>query len=182
MAKEELEQLELDRRELDLPPAPPRVARQQVELEIGEDELLGAATGPTQQRPDTGDQLLVRERLDQVVVGARLEPGDPVAHRVARGQHQHRQLIAGSAQLLADLDPVAPRHHHVEHHRVERPRAQAGKRLVAVPGHLDLEPVRDEHTPKRIPQPRVVVDYQDRHQRIVAEARLAASLPIDPRR
>ena len=64
---------------------------------------------PPKQRADSRDQLLVRERLDEIVVGAGLETGDAVAHRVPRGQHQHRQLVAVGAEPLADLDPVHSR-------------------------------------------------------------------------
>ena len=46
VAEEELEQLELDRAQLDLSPAAARVARQQVELEVGERELLRAVARP----------------------------------------------------------------------------------------------------------------------------------------
>ena len=49
MAEEELEQLELDPAELDLAATALRVARQQVELEVGERERLDAFAGTTQQ-------------------------------------------------------------------------------------------------------------------------------------
>ncbi len=77
VAKKELEQLELDRAQLDLSSAATRVARQQVELEIGKRDRLGSGAGATKERADPRDQLLVRERLDQIVVGAGLETRRP---------------------------------------------------------------------------------------------------------
>jgi len=51
-------------------------------------EVLAA---PARERVQPSDQLLHREWFHQVVVGARLEPADPVSDRVARGQHQDRR-------------------------------------------------------------------------------------------
>ena len=56
--------------------------------------------------------------LDQVVVGARLEPLDAVLDRVARGQHQDRRAVARAAQRAAHLHPVDVRQAEVEHDRV----------------------------------------------------------------
>ena len=38
--------------------------------------------------------------------------------RVARGQHQHRHVLAGSAQAAAHIEPALSRQHHIEHHDV----------------------------------------------------------------
>ena len=71
-----------------------------------------------QQSPHAGQQLFEGEWLGQIVVGAGVEAGDPLGDRVAGGQHQDRQIIAGAAQLTADLQTVQPRHHDVEHEPV----------------------------------------------------------------
>jgi len=42
-------------------------------------------------------QLLQREGLDEVVVGAGVEAGDAVGHGIARGEHEHRRLVAVGA-------------------------------------------------------------------------------------
>ena len=47
------------------------------------------APGPAQHGPHPGDQLLGRERLGHVVVGADLQPDDPIALLAPGGQH-HR--------------------------------------------------------------------------------------------
>ena len=52
---------------------------------------VGSSPGPpARQGPDAGHELLHREGLDQVVVAARVEAGDPVADLVPGGQEEHR--------------------------------------------------------------------------------------------
>ena len=66
------------------------------------------------QRADAREQLAKVERLGQVVVGAGVESVDARLDGVARGQHQHRHVGAGGAQLAADRQAVLARQHHVE--------------------------------------------------------------------
>ena len=60
-----------------------------------------------------GHQLGQVERLDQVVVGARVQPADPVLHIIEGGQHEDGSPAAADAQLIADGKPVGVREHHV---------------------------------------------------------------------
>ena len=53
---------------------------------------------PALQRAQPGQQLTEVERLDQVVIRAGVQPGDPVGGGVPRGQHQHRRGRAAAAQ------------------------------------------------------------------------------------
>ena len=57
--------------------------------EVGE-RGLPARLGPRTQRAHAGGQLLAGERLDEVVVGAGVEPRDAVIDAVARRQQQDR--------------------------------------------------------------------------------------------
>ena len=127
------------------------------------DSSLRSGACAAEERAQARDELLVRERLDQVVVGACLEPDHPVAHRVSGREHQNGQLVTLGAKLLADLHAVATGHHHVEHDSVKDPCAQMRECLVAVLGDLDLEAMRDEHAPESLPQRCVIVDNQNRH-------------------
>ena len=85
------------------------------------------------------DELLHREGLDQIVVGAGLETGDAVGDRVARGEHEDRAAQTVGAQAPADREPVEARHGHVEHDEVGRRGLGGGQRGAAVGDVLDLE-------------------------------------------
>ncbi len=71
------------------------------------DPVLGRL--PTSaERLEAGGELLHGERLDQVVVGPRLEAGHPLGDRAAGGQHQDRQVDPLAAQPSADVEPAIP--------------------------------------------------------------------------
>ena len=93
----------------------------QVEAEVPDPELgrPGDAT-PPREGAQPGQELVEGERLDQVVVGAGLESGDPVGHGTQRGQHQHRSPVVDAADAAAHLEAVDVREHHVEHQDVVR--------------------------------------------------------------
>ena len=118
---------------------------------------------PPQQRAQARLQLLERERLDEVVVGARVEPGDPVVDRVAGGEHQHRRAVAGVAQAAADLQAVDPGHRDVEHDRVVAHLGHAVERLAAVGRQFDVVAVQAQCAVERGPHRGLVVD--DQHAR-----------------
>ena len=79
---------------------------------------LAARRPAAQQRPQPRQQLLALERLDQVVVGAGVEALDPGLDRVARGQHQDRDVVVGSRSVLATSIPSSPGQAEVEDHQV----------------------------------------------------------------
>ncbi len=113
VAQEHLEQQELGAGERQRALAAPRLVREQIEAQILERErrllfVLGARA--PQQRAHAREQLAQRERLDEVVVGARVEPGDAVVDLLARGEHQHGRAVAAFAQPPAHLEPVHVRH------------------------------------------------------------------------
>ena len=61
---------------------------------------------PAQHRAHARDQLVERERLGDVVVGAGVQPAQPVGLLAARGQHDDRQIRGRrlAAQLAAQLE------------------------------------------------------------------------------
>ena len=92
------------------------------------DERRRAARRATaQQRAHAREQLLALERLDEVVVGAGVEPLDARFERVARGQHQDRHVVV-LAQRLGDLDPVEAGEAEVEHDEVGQERVRVVER------------------------------------------------------
>ena len=104
------------------PIAPAHLVGRRVEHEIGEGQpvVRAAAGSPAQQRPYPGQQLLVRERLDQIVVGAGVEPAHPVGGRVARGEHEHQRVGASARRRSQTARPSRPGQHQVEHDEVGR--------------------------------------------------------------
>ena len=126
---------------------------------------LDRAAAAAQQRAQPRAQLLERERLDQVVVGAGVEAVDAVRDGVARGQHQHRRAVAGGAQPAADLEPVGLGHQHVEHDRVRRLVGERVERLAAVGGELDPVAVHAQRAIERVADRGLVVHHEDAHIR-----------------
>ena len=79
-------------------------------------------------------ELAQVERLGHVRVGAGLEALDLVVDAGERGQHQDRRARPHHVGLepARDLEPVDPRHHHVEDEQVGVVRLDQLQRLVAV--------------------------------------------------
>jgi D-alanyl-D-alanine carboxypeptidase/D-alanyl-D-alanine-endopeptidase (penicillin-binding protein 4) len=167
--QEQLEQQELGARELDRPPAAAHGVLERVELDVGVAQRLAALAGAaTQQRPQTREQLFERERLDEVVVGAGVEPAHAVGHRVARGQHEDRRAVTGRAQPPAHLEAVDVRHQQVEHERVRGPVGQRLQRLGAVGGQLRVVALEPQRSIDGFAHRGLVVDDQDAHAVMVS--------------
>src|SRR6266511_3554133 len=124
---------------------------------------------PSQKSPQPGEQLLEREGLHDVVVGTRVEAGYPLLDLCARGQHQHRQLLARAPQAAADLEPVDAWHQDIEDHRIGFVvRLEPVERLVAVRCELDLVALELERAPQRLANGPFVVDDENLHAPILA--------------
>ena len=164
-AQEQLEQGELGAGQLHQPLAAAYLAGGEVHAQVGEGQVLVGVAGlggdAAQQRAQPGEQLLEGERLGQVVVGAGVEPLDPVADGVAGGEHQDRHAVADLAQRAGGLQAVEPRHHHVHHDGVGVDPADPGERLGAVGGGGDLVAVELQRPPQRLPDGAVVLDDED---------------------
>jgi hypothetical protein len=166
VVQEQLEEQELGARQLDQPPAAAYLVGHRVELEVAEAQhvaLLPARAA--QQRLEPREQLLERERLGQVVVGARLQPRDAVVDGIARGEHQHRRAVAGVAHPPADLEPVEAGHQHVEQHGVGGRRGLVAHRLAPVARERDVEPFESQDALECLADRRLVVDHQHAHCR-----------------
>jgi hypothetical protein len=85
-----MEHRELSRRELDLAAGPCHDVRRRIDPQVPDLEDGGTLGRPAaDQRSQAREQLAEVERLDEVVVSARVETANAVAHLVASGQHQH---------------------------------------------------------------------------------------------
>jgi hypothetical protein len=111
--------------------------------------VLGARGegGPAQQGTDPGHQHGGVDRLDDVVVGPRLQTRHHVQGVTARGHHQDRGQ-ARLPDLPAQPDAVQPRQHHVQQQQIVRllpEQFEAGQTVargahviaVALQGHPD---------------------------------------------
>src|SRR3954447_14268394 len=106
VAHQVLEQLELALGELDAPVGAVDLVRVGIELEVARGQRRGAARrAAAQQGAHAREELLALERLDQVVVGARVEPLDARLQRIPSGEHENRDVAVG-AQPLGHLEAV----------------------------------------------------------------------------
>ncbi len=92
---------------------------------------LGRRGGRCMASGSSGKQLVEIERLDQVVVGAGIQPGDPVGDAILGGEHQNREGRVPQPQAPADLQPIHSRQHHIQHDDVRRPVARRGQGRLA---------------------------------------------------
>ena len=113
-----------------------------------------------QQGPDASRQLLRGERLGEVVVGARLEPGDDVVGVVAGGDH-HDRHVAVTAQRAAQLEAVDARQHDVDQHHVGQRAVEQVDRVLAAAGLVDGPALVLERQLHRRADALVVFDGQD---------------------
>ena len=128
-----------------------------------EDDGPGTAVA-AREHVDAREQLLERVRLDEVVVGAAVEAGDPVAHRVAGGEHEDRRPDLGLAQAPARLDAIDAREHHVEHHDAVDVGVHAPQRLLARRHDVDGDVLACQAAPQGVGHPPVVLDQQHAHE------------------
>ena len=97
------------------------------------------------ERRDARDQLLGREGLHEIVVGAEREAVHAIAHGVARGEHEHGLLAAVRAVALQPREAVDARQADVEDHEVDvgdLERGIGGLRARDRVGHEALAPQR----------------------------------------
>ncbi len=136
-AHQQLEQRELLRGEVELRLAVPGAMRGRVEPERadldGDGPFRRRAAG---ERAQSCQELVERERLGEVVVGAGVEPGDPVVDRVARRQHQHRRPDLVPPKSPARLEAVDARQHDVEHDHVVRRGGRHPERIFTAVGDV----------------------------------------------
>ena len=125
--------------------------------------LLRQPFAAAQQSAQAREQDLQLERLRQVIVGAGFESLQHVFRAAARGQHQHRHVVAFGAQLLDDGEAVLAGQHHVEHDGVVA-RAigeQAIERLLAVAVDIHLVAFGFEVEAQPVGEVRFVFDDED---------------------
>ena len=79
------------------------------------------------------------ERFREVVVGARIQPPNAIAHQAARREHQDRSVQAEAPHLATHAVAVHVWQHHVKDQRVVGYRADSRQRANAVHRHVGRE-------------------------------------------
>src|SRR4051812_7493367 len=157
------EQVELDRREVDVGAVAGDPPRREVDRHRPDpDGGVGAVrrVAAAQHRADAGGELLGPERLGHVVVGAGVERADLLALVADRAQHDDRQA-APAADLLADLEAAAVGEDEVEDHDVGRADRDGVERLLLRRGLRDPEARAAQHDPQAAEDLGLVVDDED---------------------
>src|SRR5690606_3220522 len=124
---------------------------------------LAPAGGAADQRIEPCQQFLDVEGFDQVVVGALLEALDLVLPARARGQDQHRELLAFLAQRLDQFHARHLRQAEVDDAQVERHLAAHVQAFLAVLRRVDGETFALQAGGQGLAQRGFVFNQQDAH-------------------
>ncbi len=164
--RERVEQPELGRREVGARAVDVRLHVPRVEAQLLDHDLVAAARvlrprATAGGRTDPGRELLHRERLHEVVVGADLERMHAIVLGAARGDDDDRRADPLAARLLDHLPAVEAGEHQVEHAHVGALEAQACQPGLAV-RHADrVEAGRLQVSRHALGDDVVVLDDQD---------------------
>ncbi len=157
MGHEELQQPVLGGTHADLAVAVQNPPRQSIEHQLaGTDSAfhVGRAGAP-QHRLDAGDQLPRGERLDDVVVGARVKAGDLVVLGDPGGEHDDGNVCRDriATQAPGQFDPADTGHHPVHEDDVGPIFADRRERLAGIAGaphgHAGAAQRKFDHVPDR---------------------------------
>ena len=141
MAQKQLHHLKFPPAQADGLPGAGEQARSRVKRDVPEGQY-GRGVGPAaaQHRAHTRNELVRLEGLGQIVVRPGVEASDAVILLAARREHHHGRLNALLTQAAQHLQPVQPRHHHIEDHGVVVPAAGVviGRETVVHDVHGEL--------------------------------------------
>src|SRR5450759_1769522 len=165
-AKEALQDRVFAAAQLNLPPGDSHAAQRLVERDRPRGEPHGRARWRSPaQRAEPCEQLLVGERLHEVVIGAGVQPGHPVPHRIPRRQHQDRHRVSHPAELPRDLETGPVRQPDIEDDRLE---ARGGpvdlQALIGRLSGLHRVAVLRQEPPEEPDEPGVILDDQQVHE------------------
>jgi hypothetical protein len=136
----------------------------QVDLERA--ELAARAScgaAPALDRAQPREQLGRVVGLDEVVVGAGVQPADAVGDLVARGEHDDDGALGQGAHLRQQREAVAVAQVQVEQHRRVLHREQGAARVGQAGRHVDHEGLGQQVAAHGIRQGSVIFDQQYAH-------------------
>ena len=120
------------------------------------------------ERPQTCEELVEREGLRKVVVGAGVEPCNAVLDGIPRREHQDRRPDASCAQATADGESVETREHHIEDDRVEAGEPRETRGFLAVSDYVDRVTFLTQTARDQLGKLPLVLHDQDMHWPILA--------------
>lgn len=108
-------------------------------------------------------QFLEGKRLDQVIIGARVQCRHAIAHLVARGQHQHARAFAAGGQRAQHAKAIQSRQAKIQHHEVVGVTGEVAVGLNAVARHVHGESHGAQAARQRGAQAFRIFDQQQLH-------------------
>ncbi len=124
---------------------------------------VGEPRGAAQQRAQAREQLLDVKRLDEIVVGARLQAFDLVLPAAVGGENEHGVAMLARAQRANDVDAGELRQAEIHHRDVDGVLAAVVERLLAVAGGVDGIALGAQPLDELLAQRRLVLDDQHAH-------------------
>ena len=121
-------------------------------------QRLAAPRVPADQRAHAGAEFVEIEGLDEVIVGAGVQPLHAIGDGIARGDDQHRHRVAACAQALEHIEAVALRQAEVEQHQVVGLAADRGQRRFAVLHPVDGETIGAQRFPHALGDHPIIFD------------------------
>ena len=120
LARQDRQQIELRRRQLDCYAAAPYRTALQVDHQITHAQQrrrLARPFGPAQHGAHARDQFARAEGLGDIIIGAELQADQPIGFLDARREHNDRQRVGRrvGAQRARHVEPIHPGQHQVQH-------------------------------------------------------------------
>ena len=164
---QQVEDAELERRQLDLPVSGVDAVRLQVEHHVADLHFahglpIRVRLGPSKHRFHPGGQLTCTEGLVHVVVRAELESAEHILFVVARGEHDDGRG-AFVADAAAHLEAIHLRKIRVQEHDVGGIVFPALQRLLPVHRGEDRVTLPTERVGQQIEQVRIVLNKKNLH-------------------
>src|SRR5439155_22208520 len=143
----------------------PRLAGGRVELDIARRKRPpGAAGAAPQQRAKPRGELVQVEWFDDVIVGAGIQPRDPIGDRIARREDQYGPRVAALAHRAQYLEPRTPGQSEVQDHRVMHMLGERKLGRAAVLDQVNRETILAQAVTDAGADHRIVFGEQYAHQ------------------
>ncbi|KGC71300.1 hypothetical protein DP56_5938 [Burkholderia pseudomallei] len=143
-------------------------ARGDVDRELAElHERIRIARIAARDRAHARGQLGQVERLDQIVVGAGVQPRDPVRDLIERGQDDDGHRRAARAQLAQEIEPTPVGQQQIEQDQIVGRDRDVPPRVREARDAIGRMPVLLDLGADGLAEPRIVFDEKHSHARVL---------------